>query len=201
MAPPLPARVINVWVERSTLHPLYKHLPKAPTAQTISASVISEMQGFLYRKTIRFRCSSLAGRAGSRHTGEFQSDNDRGGDRKTSLEIYKPQGKRVAGTTHRSKERQKQTHALHSHRPLSSYKLKSKVSKCKFRHGVTIYQRGSRFRGPISCKKVIERIPSGALFFTVLSQSFAIKKSFLFKNVRYSRVDFYNSKRNLSKSN
>lgn len=108
-APPLPGRFINVSVECSTLHSLFKHLLKALTVQTISVSVIFEMRCFPYRKTTKFRCGSLAGRAGSKHTGEFHSGNHR-----ARLKIYKPQGKCIADTTHRSKDRQKHTHYTHT---------------------------------------------------------------------------------------
>lgn len=107
---------------------------KATTTQTSRASGAFERRGFPYLKTIKFRCSSLVGRAGgtcSKHTGEFHSGNDREGNHRSRLKIYKPHGKYVAVTTRRFVrfERQK----IHTHRPLSSYKLES-----KFRHGVTI---------------------------------------------------------------
>lgn len=102
--------------------------------QTSRASGAFERRGFPYLKTIKFRCSSLVGRAGgtcSKHTGEFHSGNDREGNHRSRLKIYKPHGKYVAVTTRRFVrfERQK----IHTHRPLNSYKLES-----KFRHGVTI---------------------------------------------------------------
>lgn len=84
---------------------------KAPTAQTTSAHVTIERRGFSYLKTIKFRCSSLVGRAGSKHTGEFHSGNDREGNHRTRLKLFKPHGKCISVTTHRSKERQK----MHTH--------------------------------------------------------------------------------------
>lgn len=96
---------------------------EALTTQTTSSSVTFERRGFPYLKTIKFRCSSLVIRAGSKHTGEFHSGNDREGNHRARLKIYKPHGKCIAVTTHSSKERQKHTHTIYLHRPLSFYKL------------------------------------------------------------------------------
>lgn len=163
------------------------------------ASVTFERRGFPYLKTIKFRCSSLVGRAGSKLPAELHSGNDREG--RIRLKIYERHGKCIAVTTQRSKERQKMHTHTHTLTQTPNFlQIRKQSLKVKIQERCNNYHRGS-FRGPIICRKVIGRMFCQALFFTVLSPSFAIKKTLDFLNVQHSRVIFSNSNRNLSKSN
>lgn len=64
--------------ECSTLNLLYKRLLKSPADPTkcpktqTGASVTFQRRGFPHLRPIKLRCSSLAGRAGSKYTGETE---------------------------------------------------------------------------------------------------------------------------------